>query len=131
MDEIPNQAEPIIPELNGPIYEEPMEEDDRESLTLADISNLVEVDQASNRRASFRIATPGADTPLLSDLDTLDLTIVKHAALWMLNNSVLKDKFDFDEMLEGIEVRKGSLWKQFFRGEKKVKKKGSFSFSWL
>jgi hypothetical protein len=124
MEDVSNQTDYPTEKIESPI-QETIEEEDMESLTLADISNLVE-DQSSNRRSSFRIATPsGPDAPLISDLEPLDLTIIKHAALWMLNNSVLRDKFDSDEMLESIEVRKGSLWKQFFRGEKKVKKKGS------
>lgn len=106
-----------------PITEEP--EEDHESLRLADIQSFVEAEQAKDRRTSvLSSGSSGLGVPYLSDLESLDSVIVKHAALWLLNHSELKDKFDADDVLEGIEIRKGGLWNRFFKGEKKVKKKG-------
>ncbi|KIM23080.1 hypothetical protein M408DRAFT_17979 [Serendipita vermifera MAFF 305830] len=105
----------------SPIPEE-VTDDEHESLRLADISSLMEADKRSVLSAGL-----GSDAPFLSDLDPMDTVLVKHAALWLLNHSELKDKFDADDVLEGIEIRKGGLWNKFFRGEKKVvKKKGVF-----
>lgn len=111
--------------LETVITEEP--EEDHESLKLSDIQSLVEAEQAKDRRMSLLSSGSSGDTMYLSDIDQLDSIIVKHAALWLLNHSELKDKFDADDILEGIEIRKGGLWNKFFRGEKKVKKKGQFT----
>jgi hypothetical protein len=106
----------------SPIQEEATD-DEHESLRLADISSLMEGD----RRSTLGVE-PRPDTPFLSDLDPMDSVLVKHAALWLLNHSELKDKFDADDVLEGLEIRKGGLWNKFFRGERKVKKKGNHRF---
>jgi hypothetical protein len=57
-------------------------------------------------------------------LDACDAAIVKHAAVWLLSHSELRDKFDLDEVLELIEARKAGIWNKIFKGEKKGKKKG-------
>ncbi|CCA67394.1 related to GTPase-activating protein of the rho/rac family (LRG1 protein) [Serendipita indica DSM 11827] len=124
MEEVPNQVE--FPVRSASPIEEATDED-HESLRLTDIASLVEAEQARDRASSVLSGSSGTGAPYLSDLDPLDLVIVKHAALWLLNQSELKDKIDADDILEGIEIsRKGKIWKQFFRGEKKPKKKGVF-----
>jgi len=113
-------ANPIeIPVRTASPIQEETTDDERESLRLADLSNLVE----SDRRSTLS-ARSGPDAPFLSDLEAMDSVLVKHAALWLLNHSELKDKFDADDILDGLEIRKGGLWKQFFKAERKVKKKG-------
>lgn len=129
MEEAPAAGIPMeqLVRTASPIPEE-VTDDEHESLRLADISSLMEGD-----RRSVLSAGSGPDLPFLSDLDPMDSVLVKHAALWLLNHSELKDKFDADDVLEGIEIRKGGLWNKFFRGEKKVvKKKGLFlyCYSW-
>ncbi|KAG8821185.1 hypothetical protein FRC19_008185 [Serendipita sp. 401] len=122
MEEVQNTVEFPV-RTTSPIQENV--DDDRDSFRLADITSLVEAEQARERSSTLS-STSAYDAPYLSDLDNLDSIIVKHAALWLLNHSELKDKFDADDILEGIEVRKAGLWGKFFRGEKKVKKKGVF-----
>jgi hypothetical protein len=127
MEEFP--AAPILTPVNPPDFpartaspiQEEATDDEHESLRLADISSLMEGDRRSTLGPES-----GPDTPFLSDLDPMDSVLVKHAALWLLNHSELKDKFDADDVLEGLEIRKGGLWNKFFRGEKRVKKKGMF-----
>ncbi|KAG8834410.1 hypothetical protein FRC17_008981 [Serendipita sp. 399] len=123
MEEVQNTVEFPVGRTASPIQENA--DDDRDSFRLADITSLVEAEQARERASTLSSASV-YDAPYLSDLDNLDTVIVKHAALWLLNHSELKDKFDADDILEGIEVRKAGLWNKFFRGEKKVKKKGVF-----
>jgi len=103
-----------------------------EVLMLHDISSLVEAEHAKERRMSSVSGGKGKATdiprvaPLLTDLDACDAAIVKHAAVWLLNHSELKDKFDLDEVLELIEARKAGIWNKIFKAEKKGKKKGEF-----
>jgi hypothetical protein len=125
MEEFPTQASNVVDvplASDAVITEEP--EEDHESLKLADIQSLLEAEQARDRRSSLLSSGSSGDRMYLSDLDPLDSTIVKHAALWLLNHSELKDKFDADDILEGIEIRKGGLWNKFFRGERRTKRKG-------
>jgi hypothetical protein len=125
MEEQSNQIEFPV-RSSSPITEEP--EEDKESLRLADIQSLVEAEHDKERRASLLSSNSATDLPFLSDLDPLDSVIVKHAALWLINHSELKEKIDADDILEGIEIRKGGMWNRFFKTEKKVKKKGTCSF---
>lgn len=103
-----------------------------EVLMLHDISSLVEAEHAKERRLSSVSGGKGNATdgprlvPLLTDLDACDAVIVKHAAVWLLSHSELRDKFDIDEVLELIEARKSGIWGKIFKGEKKGKKKGEF-----
>jgi hypothetical protein len=127
MEEFPTLANNIVDApstLDPVITEEP--EEDHESFKLADIQSLLEAEQARDRRSSLLSSGSSGDRMYLSDLDPLDSTIVKHAALWLLNHSELKDKFDADDILDGIEIRKGGLWNKFFRGERRAKKKGQY-----
>ena len=101
-----------------------------EVLMLHNISSLVEAEHAKERRLSSASGRKGNANdlpriaPLLTDLDTCDAAIVKHAAVWLLSHSELGDKFDLDEVLELIEARKAGIWVKIFKGEKKAKKKG-------
>lgn len=105
-----------------------------EVLMLHNISSLVEAEHAKERRMSSVSGGKGAATDgprlapplLLTDLDACDAAIVKHAAVWLLSQSELREKFDMDEVLELIEVRKAGIWNKIFKGEKKGKKKGEF-----
>jgi hypothetical protein len=103
-----------------------------EVLMLHDISSLVEAEHAKERRMSSVSGGKGNATdiprlaPLLTDLEACDAAIVKHAAVWLLSHSELRDKFDLDEVLELIEARKAGIWGKIFKGEKKAKKKGEF-----
>lgn len=105
-----------------------------EVLMLHDISSLVEAEHAKERRLSSVSAGKGnaTDVPalaplLLTDLEVCDTAIVKHAAVWLLHHSELRDKFDLDEVLELIEMRKVGIWNKIFKAEKKGKKKGEGS----
>ena len=97
---------------------------------LHDISSLVKAEHAKERRLSSVSAGKGKTTdvpalvPLLTDLEAYDTAIVKHAAVWLLYHSELRDKFDLDEVLELIEIRKAGIWNKIFKAEKKGKKKG-------
>lgn len=102
-----------------------------EVLMLHNISSLVEAEHAKERRMSSVSAGKGkaTDVPalaplLLTDLEAYDTVIVKHAAVWLLYHSELRDKFDLDEVLELIEIRKAGIWNKIFKVEKKGKKKG-------
>jgi hypothetical protein len=94
-----------------------------DGLTLADIPQLVEAEQAREQRRSM---PHQVDRPLLADLSTLELAIVKHCAVLALYKSPLRDQFELEEILELVEVKKSGFWKQLFKGEKNknVKKKG-------
>jgi len=122
------------PEAYEPVGRGVGQHQSRESevLMLHDISSLVEAEHAKERRLSSVSAGKGNATdgprlaPLLTDLDACDASIVKHAAVWLLSHSELRDKFDLDEVLELIEARKAGIWGKIFKGEKKGKKKGEF-----
>jgi hypothetical protein len=108
-----------------------------EILTLDYISSFVKAEHAKERRLSSVSAGHGKETdiprlaPLLTDLDGCDAAVVKHAAVWLLSHSDLRDKLDLDEVLELIEIRKVGIWNKIFKGEKKGKKKGEFHGSHL
>lgn len=96
-----------------------------DGITLADIPQLVEAAQArEQQRAIPRRST----VPHVSELNSLELMIVKHLALSSLVRSPIKDHVDLDELLELIETKKGGFWNRLFKaGDKKnVKKKGVY-----
>jgi len=104
-----------------------------EVLMLHDLSSFVNAEHAKGRRMSSVSGGKGkaTDVPplaplLLADLDACDAALVKHAAVWLLSHSELRDKFDLDEVLELIETRKAGIWNKIFKAEKKGKKKGKF-----
>jgi hypothetical protein len=93
-----------------------------DALTLADISQLMEVAQAREQHRSLP-----RETPFIAELSALELAIVKHCAVLALIRSPLKDHVELDEILEMIENKKSGFWNKLFKGDKtNVKKKGGF-----
>ncbi|KAH9893484.1 RhoGAP-domain-containing protein [Cubamyces lactineus] len=97
-----------------------------DGITLADIPQLVEAAQAREQRRSL----PNQNaTPYIAELTPLQLAIVKHCAVLVLQRSPLRDHFDLDEILELVEAKKSSFWNKLFKpgnDKKNVKKKGVF-----
>ncbi|KAI0328665.1 RhoGAP-domain-containing protein [Cubamyces sp. BRFM 1775] len=97
-----------------------------DGITLADIPQLVEAAQAREQRRSL----PNQNaTPYIAELTPLQLAIVKHCAVLVLQRSPLRDQFDLDEILELVEAKKSSFWNKLFKpgnDKKNVKKKGVF-----
>lgn len=97
---------------------------DEESITLADLPQIMEAAQAREQRRSL---PRQSSVPYIAELSALELAIVKHCAVLILHRSPLKDHFDLDEILELVEVKKGGFWNKLFKGgndKKNVKKKG-------
>lgn len=95
-----------------------------EGITLADIPQIIEVEQA---RAEQRSLPSQGGNPFIADLSPLELQLVKHSALITLYKSGLREQFDLDEVLELIDVRRNTLWTKLFKGSsQKPKKKGVF-----
>lgn len=99
---------------------------EEEGLTLADIPQLLESEQA---REQHRSLPRQAGKPLLGELSPLELLIIKHFAVLALQRSPLKDQFDLDDILELLEIKKNTFWNKLFKGndKKNVKKKGKKS----
>jgi uncharacterized membrane protein YgcG len=98
-----------------------------EGLTLADIPQLLEAEQAREQRRSLQ-----HDGRSLGELSALELFIVKHMAVMMLQQSALKDMVPMDDLIEFIETRKNTFWGKLFKGgkdKKKVEKKGTFGIA--
>lgn len=96
-----------------------------EGLTLADIPQLLEAEQAREQHRSL----PSTEGRSLSDMSALELFIVKHMAVMMLQQSPLKEFVPFDDLIEFIEMRKNTFWGKLFKGgkdKKKIEKKGIF-----
>ncbi|TBU30656.1 RhoGAP-domain-containing protein [Dichomitus squalens] len=97
-----------------------------DGITLADIPQLVEAAQAREQRRSL---PSQSSIPYIGDLNPLQLAIVKHCAVLVLQRSPLRDQFDLDEILELVETKKSSFWNKLFKpgnDKKNVKKKGVF-----
>ncbi|KAI0629290.1 RhoGAP-domain-containing protein [Trametes polyzona] len=97
-----------------------------DGITLADIPQLVEAAQAREQRRSLPSQSA---TPYIAELNPVQLAIVKHAAVLVLQRSPLRDQFDLDEILELVELKKSSFWNKLFKpgnDKKNVKKKGVF-----
>jgi len=92
-----------------------------EGLSLADIPQIIEVEQA---RVEQRSLPRQGTNPFLSDLSPLELQLVKHSALLTLYKSGLREQFDLEELLELIDVRRNNIWTKLFKGGQKPKKKG-------
>lgn len=95
-----------------------------DAITLSDIPQIVEAAQAREQRRSL---PRQSSVPFVSELNNLELTIVKHCAVLMLQRSPLKDLFDLDEILELVEAKKSTFWNRLFKpgsDKKNVKKKG-------
>ncbi|KNZ74640.1 Rho-type GTPase-activating protein 1 [Termitomyces sp. J132] len=107
-------------EGNTPISNPRMDD----SITLADIPQLMEAAQAREQQRSW---PRESSIPYIAQLSPMELAIVKHAAVLLLTKSPLKDAFDLDEVLEMVETKKSRFWKTLFKNEKKNKqKKGVF-----
>ncbi|KAG8996652.1 hypothetical protein FRB94_008149 [Tulasnella sp. JGI-2019a] len=98
---------------------------DDDALTLADIPQLLESEQAREQRRSLPAQ---AGKPLLAELSPLEWLIIKHFAVKGLQRSSLKDQFELGEILELVEVKRNTFWGKLFKGNdrKDVKKKGVF-----
>lgn len=98
-----------------------------DGITLADIPQLVEAAQAREQRRSL----PNQNaTPYIAELNPVQLAIVKHCAVSVLQRSPLRDQFDLDEILELVELKKSSFWNKLFKpgnDKKNVKKKGEWT----
>lgn len=97
-----------------------------EGLTLGDIPQLLEAEQAREQRRS--LYHEGGRS--LSELSALELFIVKHMAVMMLQQSALKDLVPMDDLIDFIEMRKNTFWGKLFKTgkdkKKNVEKKGVF-----
>jgi hypothetical protein len=97
-----------------------------DGITLADIPQLMEAAQA---REQHRSLPRQSATPFVAELSPLELAIVRHAALLVLQHSPLRDSFELNDILELIEIKKGGFFKRLFGPgkDKNVKQKGVFS----
>jgi len=97
---------------------------DEEGLTLADLAQVMEVEQAREQRR------PVGHGRLLSELSALEYFIVKHAAALALSeSSAFRNVTSLDELLEVIDAKKNNFWGKLFKtGQEKkpIKKKGVF-----
>ncbi|ETW79001.1 hypothetical protein HETIRDRAFT_323512, partial [Heterobasidion irregulare TC 32-1] len=121
---IVDDSAPTSP-AGGPPYDPLIPPVGEDNITLADIPQLVEAAQAIEQHRSL----PRQNSiPYIAELTPLELAIVKHCAVLVLQRSPLRDQFDLDEILEMVEVKKQGFWKQLFKGndKKNVKKKGVF-----
>ncbi|KIY52814.1 RhoGAP-domain-containing protein [Fistulina hepatica ATCC 64428] len=97
-----------------------MPSDPNDGITLADIPQLVEAAQRKSLPRENAI-------PYIAELNAVELTLVKHAAMLALTRSPLRDQFDADEILELLQEKKGgTFWNKIFKQDKKIKKKGVF-----
>jgi hypothetical protein len=97
-----------------------------EKFTLADLPQLMERAQAAEQHRSLPRESAA---PFIAELSALELAIVRHAALLALTRSPLRDHFDLEDLLELVEVKKGSFWKKLFgpgKEKKNLKQKGVF-----
>ena len=104
---------------SGGAEEPPLSAPD-DGITLADIPQLIEAEEA---RKQHRALPSQSTAPLIAELTPLELMIVKHAALLALSRSPLKNEFELDDLLEFIEAKKGGFWNKLFKKDKQ--KKGS------
>ncbi|CAO1629926.1 unnamed protein product [Parajaminaea phylloscopi] len=97
-----------------------------DGLTLGDIPQLLEAEQAREQRRS--LYHDGGRS--LSELSALELFIVKHMAVMMLQQSPLRDLVPMDDLIDFIEMRKNTFWGKLFKSGKdkkrNVEKKGVF-----
>lgn len=98
-----------------------------EGVTLADIPQLVEAEQA---KMQHRRPPLSPDRPLLSELTTVEAVTIKHFALYALTKSGLGHLIDLEDVLELMEMRKSVWWNKLFikagKDKKDVKRKGVF-----
>src|SRR6267142_1099057 len=108
-----------VPPEGGPLGSVPT----LEGLTLADIPQFAEAAQAMEQRRSLPRQSM---VPYIAELTSMELAIVRHAAVAVLSRSPLRDQVDLDEILEMVEVKKQGFWGKLFKGndKKNIKKKG-------
>lgn len=100
--------------------------DPDEQLTLADIPQLLQQEQAREQHRQL----PTYDGRVIADLSALELFVIKHLAVLMLQQGPLKDVVPFDELIDFIDIRKNTFWGKLFKSgkdKKKVEKKGTFN----
>jgi hypothetical protein len=122
---IVDEPAPLTPSANVPLEGGPLESvPTLEGLTLADIPQFAEAAQAMEQRRSLPRQSM---VPYIAELTSLELTIVRHAAVAVLSRSPLRDQVDLDEILEMVEVKKQGFWGKLFKGndKKNIKKKGA------
>ncbi|KAG6886221.1 hypothetical protein C0993_010783 [Termitomyces sp. T159_Od127] len=118
---IVDDSAPNSPAEGNPPISNPRLDD---GITLADIPQLMEAAQAREQQRSL---PRESSIPYIAELSPMELAIVKHAAVFLLTKSPLKDAFDLDEVLEMVETKKSRFWKTLFKNEKKKQqKKGVF-----
>lgn len=130
IDELPPEAEssddyrsPITPIRDTAVLSDEGFMEGDEGLTLGDIPQLLESEQAREQHRS--LPRQGAK-PAVAELTPLELLIVRHFAVLALQRSALRDQFDLDEILELLETKKSTFWNKLFKrnDDKSIKKKG-------
>nr|XP_019009776.1 rho GTPase activator [Kwoniella pini CBS 10737]OCF48557.1 rho GTPase activator [Kwoniella pini CBS 10737] len=107
-----------------------VQEDD--AITLGDIPMLANVTSRSTQPSALNSQSGGIGSLegklLLSNINPLQLVILKHFALLTLSKTGLGHLIDLDDVLELLEVRKNQWWNKIFKGtaKEKQKKKGIF-----
>lgn len=88
----------------------------RDGITLADIPQLAAEAQALEQHRSL---PRQSSVPFIAELTSLELAIIKHAAVVILHRSVLREQFDLDELLKMVEAKKQGFWNKLFQQDKK------------
>jgi hypothetical protein len=111
---------PLPQPPHSPSYILPPDPNAEDGITLADIPQVIE-------------ATQNKSLPILrgrqhiAELNPTELLLVKYAALLKIAKSPLGDPALVEEMIEFLEAKKASFWRQIFKGDKKnMKKKGTY-----
>lgn len=104
---------------SGGVEESPLSAPE-DGITLADIPQLIEAEEARKQHRALPYQSP---IPLVAELTPLGLMIVKHSALLALYRSPLKNEFELDDLLEFIETKKGGFWNKLFKANKQKKGK--------
>ena len=111
-DSVPNSPAGVLNE--SPLVGPPPDD----VVTLADIPHVLEVEEA---RKQHRSLPSQSSLPLMGELGPLDQLIVRHAALLALSRSPIKNEVDLEDLLEFIEIKKGSFWNKLFKKDKQKK----------
>ena len=119
---IVDDSVPTSPIATG--NEEPPMGSSEDGITLADIPQLIEAEEARKQRRSL---PSQSHVPLVAELTPLEQIIIKHSALLALSRSPIKNEFELDDLLEFIEIKKNNFWNKFFK-QNKQKKGEAFVF---
>ncbi|KAH9021711.1 RhoGAP-domain-containing protein [Lactarius deliciosus] len=90
---------------------------------VSDVPQPAEAAQTTERRRSV---PPQNLAPYVAELTSLELAIVRHAAVAVLYRSSLRDEMDLDQVLEMFEVKRQRFWERLFKPGDDRKKKGLF-----